>query len=269
MPDVPDKLPRNDVAAPLQREVLWVAMLGVVFLATMAAGLSAPAGTTMALAWFALGLLCWGVVLWQCYRRLHLNCSVPNGRHYCTLGVGNRVTLLRGLLIAATAGFLVIAPGAISRWVLYLPAAFYTAAVVGDWLDGYLARWQQQTTRLGAELDTVLDAFGLLVAPLLAVMLGKLHFSYLLVSVAYYLFEWGKAWRRRYRRPVYALPPSRLRRYLAGMQMVLVALALWPPLADSLTRGLGIILMLPLLFGFCRDWLAVSGRRHVPRALDS
>ncbi len=238
-------------------------MLGVGFLAAVASGLSAPEGTTIALIWFFLGLLCWCVVLWQCYRRLHLNCSVLEGKHYPALGIGNRITLLRGLLIAATAGFLVTVPGASNPWIFYIPAAFYTAAVVGDWLDGYFARWQRQTSRLGAELDTVLDALGLLVAPLLAVMLGKLHVSYLLVSVAYYLFEWGKAWRRRYRRPVYALPASRLRRYLAGMQMVLVALALWPPIAGSLTRILGIILMLPLLFGFCRDWLAVSGRRRV------
>lgn len=242
---------------------MWIALLGVGCLAAVAGGLSATEGTTIALVWFFLGLLCWCVVLWQCVRRLHLNCSGLDGTHYPTLGIGNRVTLLRGLLIAATAGFLVTAPGANSPWILYMPAAFYTAAVAGDWFDGYLARWQRQTSRLGAELDTVLDAFGLFVAPLLAVMLGKLHVSYLLVSVAYYLFEWGKAWRRRYRRPVYALPESRARRYLAGMQMVLVALALWPPVAGSLTRFLGIILMLPLLFGFCRDWLAISGRRGV------
>jgi CDP-diacylglycerol--glycerol-3-phosphate 3-phosphatidyltransferase len=121
-------------------------------------------------------------------------------------------------------------------------------------------RSNRQTTELGKELDTTLDAMGLVIAPLLAVLYGKLFASYLLVSVAYYLFQWGLLWRRRFDKPVYPLPPSRLRRQLAGYQMGLVATVLWPPLPALLTRPVGILFMLPMLYGFIRDWLVVSGR---------
>lgn len=206
-----------------------------------------------------LALGSWSFVLWQCYKRLPLNRSSLDGPHYSTLGHGNMITLLRGLCIAGTAGFLATTQFD-SPWLVNIPAALYSAAAIGDWFDGYMARRQQQTTQLGMELDTVLDAFGLVIAPLLAVLIGKLHVSYLLVSIAYYLFQWGLAWRRSHSLTTYALPPSRLRRYLAGSQMALVAIALWPPLPSDVTRLFGVLLMTPLLLGFSRDWLHVSGR---------
>lgn len=217
----------------------------------------------MALRWLLASLACWGFVLWQCHNRLHLNRSLVDDKYYTTLGHGNRITLLRGLLIAATAGFLTNIHIEVSPWLLYAPAALYSMAVFGDWLDGYMARRQQQATRLGVELDTVLDAFGLLIVPLLAILYGKLHLSYFLVSIAYYLFQLGIGWRQWRGLPVYPLPPSILRRHLAGIQMALVAIALWPPLPADMTRVLGVALMIPLLLGFCRDWLYVSGRLGV------
>lgn len=256
--------PGAEVKPELKREVQRIAFLGVSFLVVFAALLSVLEGPLTVLRWLLLGLACWGFVLWQCYQRLHLNvsASIANGPaiSYVTLGHGNRITLLRGLLISAVAGFLVISPGDHSSGLMYLPAVLYTAAALGDLLDGSMARRQQQTTRLGTELDTALDAFGLLIAPLLAVAYGKLHVSYLLVSIAYYLFQWGIYWRRRQALPVHSLPPSRMRRYLAGLQMALVAAALWPPLPGVATSVLGAVLMLPLLIGFCRDWWYVSGR---------
>lgn len=244
----------------LRREVRLIALLGACLLAGVAVALALWEQPAIAMRWFLAGLLCWAFVLWQCHKRLHLNRSTVTEHGYMKLGLGNRITLLRGLLIAATAGFLAIIPEDIHPWLLYVPAALYTAAALGDWLDGYMARRQQQTTHLGKELDTALDAFGLLIAPLLAVLYGKLHGSYLLVSMAYYLFQWGIHWRLARSKPVYALPPSRVRRYLAGLQMALVAAALWPPLPAGLMQLLGIALMTPLLLGFARDWLHVSGR---------
>lgn len=252
--------PASLLPQQVHRELRVIAILGASLLAGMAVVLGLLEQTATAMQWLLVGLLCWAFVLWQCHKRLHLNRSTFDDRYYTTLGQGNRITLLRGLFIAATAGFLAIAHDKVRPWLLYAPAALYTAAALGDWFDGLVARRQQQTTHLGKELDTALDAFGLLVAPLLAVLYGKLHVSYLLVSMAYYLFQWGIHWRHSHSQPVYALPPSRLRRYLAGLQMALVATALWPPLPAALTQVLGIALMTPLLLGFCRDWLHVSGR---------
>ncbi|MEZ5492918.1 MAG: CDP-alcohol phosphatidyltransferase family protein [Gammaproteobacteria bacterium] len=247
-------------APELLRELRRTAALGGGLLLAMAFSLSALAEASYALRWLLPGTATWGLVVWQCRSRLHKNYSTEDGTAYSQLGLGNRITLLRGLLIAATAGFLATAGITTHSLLLFVPAALYTAAALGDALDGYLARRQGQTTLLGRELDTALDALGLLVAPLLAILTGKLHFSYLLVSFAYYLFKGGIHWRQRHNRPVYALPPSRLRRQLAGFQMGLVAAALWPPLPAELTRPAGLLFMLPLLIGFVRDWLYVSGR---------
>jgi len=269
-PELASGLLPGDVAVTLKGEARLIAVVGVGVFVALSIALIIALGPGMAMGWLLIALACWGFVLWQCYRRLHLNRRGDTGAYYPRLGHGNRVTLFRGWLIAATAGFLItgfggvgfveVAFGDMPPGLFYVPAAFYTLAAAGDWLDGYMARRQQQTTQLGMELDTVLDAFGLLMAPLLAVLAGKLHISYLLVSVAYYLFQWGISWRQRQGRHVFPLPPSRLRRYLAGTQMALVSIALWPFVPAGLSVGFGIALMIPLLVGFCRDWLHVSGR---------
>ena len=249
----------------LQRELLWLTALGSGLLLILAMALAVAESPPFALRWLPLSLGCWAFVAWQCLRRLHRNRATEDNAIYGSLGHGTRITLLRGLLIAATAGFLATIGMQTQAALLFLPALFYTTAALGDALDGYVARRQRQTTHLGAELDTSLDALGLLIAPLLAVAYGKLHVSYLLVSAAYYLFQWGLHWRRKHGKAVYPLPPSRLRRHLAGLQMALVATVLWPPLPADVTRLAGVIFMLPMLFGFWRDWLHVSGRRRSDR----
>ncbi|WP_024461051.1 CDP-alcohol phosphatidyltransferase family protein [Marinimicrobium sp. LS-A18] len=237
----------------------WLLAGGLLLMAG-ALVLAGVTGTAEALRWFAVVVVVWSLVGWQCYRRLHLNRGAMDVPLFNRLGAGNHTTLARGLLIAATAGFVVLPSDSLPTVGWYLPALFYTAAALGDGLDGYLARRQDHTTRLGAELDTELDALGLVVAPILAVMHGKLHASYLLVSLAYYLFQWGIYWRRQRERPVYPLPPSRMRRYLAGLQMALVAIVLWPPVPPFPSQVAGAVVMTPLLIGFIRDWLHVSGR---------
>lgn len=251
----------STAVAGLQRELWGLFALGCGLLLATSVGLTFVEGGLYALGWLVLGLACWSLVTWQCHRRLPLNLSHPGGTMFTSLGHGNRVTLLRGLLIAGTAGFLVDALQPSHSLLPFLPALFYSLAALGDALDGYLARRQQQTTVLGQELDMSLDALGLLIAPLVAVLYGYLHVSYLLVSVAYYLFQWGLYWRQRHGKPIYDLPPSKVRRYLAGAQMALVAVVLWPIVPSDISRVVGVVFMVPLLAGFWRDWLHVSGRR--------
>lgn len=248
------------VPSALHREWVHIACLGAGVLLAGALVLGVIEGLATGGLWLLGSLAGWAFVQWQCHSRLHLNVSTIDDRSFTRLGMANRITLLRGLLIGETAGFLAILPVQASAGLLYVPALLYTLAAALDGLDGVVARRQQQTTRLGTELDTALDAFGLVIAPLFAVFTGKLPAVYLLVSVAYYLFQWGIRWRQQRGLPVYGLPPSQVRRYLAGAQMVLVALALWPPLPGAVTQWFGIALMIPLLLGFCRDWLHVSGR---------
>ena len=105
-----------------------------------------------------------------------------------------------------------------------------------------------------------LDAFGLLIAPVLAVLWDKLHFTYLIVSAAFYVFRLGINLRKHQEKPVYELIPSRFRRRLAGYQMGLVATSLWAPIPAELTKPVGVLLMIPLLIRFLLDWLQISGR---------
>ena len=96
--------------------------------------------------------------------------------------------------------------------------------------------------QLGTELDTVYDAVGLLIAPVLAVTYGQLHWSYLLVSIAYYLFVIGIKLREFRGLRVIELPPNISRRAIAGFQMGFVAVVLLPCISSTYNanRGNGI-----------------------------
>ena len=237
-------------------------LLGALALLCAAAPIAALQGTAYAGLWLLQSLALWALCWQQAWQRRTLNRAHPQAPLYESLGLANHLSLLRGLLICATGGFLLQLPDAPLIWAA---AAAYSVAAILDRVDGFVARRTRQTSLLGAELDTVYDALGLVVAPLLAVLLGKVHASYLLVSVAYYLFVLARARRERLGLPVYPLLPSTLRRTLAGFQMGYVAVVLWPPFAAELTRLAGFAFMLPLLIGFVVDWLVVSGRIDASR----
>jgi len=246
-------------------ELKLAALLGAVFLLAVTAGMGSIQGWPLAGRFLLPSALLWAWAWQQAWRRRRLNYGDDPASPFPSLGWANRLTLLRGALIAATGGFLFLPVEVATGVLAWLPALFYGLAAVLDRMDGYLARRSHQTTRLGSELDTVYDALGLVVAPLLALGYGKVHWTYLLVSVAYYLFQAGLYWRHRHALPVAPLVPNLLRRTLAGSQMGFVALALWPPLQAELTRVAGLAFMVPLLAGFLYDWLAVSARIHPDR----
>jgi CDP-diacylglycerol--glycerol-3-phosphate 3-phosphatidyltransferase len=175
-----------------------------------------------------------------------------------TLGVGNAVTLLRGLLIGLLAGFLFSPrpPGELA----WAPALLYTLAIIADYLDGYLARITHHATLLGATLDMEFDALGMLVAATLAVGYGQTPAWYLLPGLARYLFVFGMAWRRRQGQPVYPLVHKASRRILAGFQMSFTSVLLWPLFSPPATILAGVVFTLPFMAGFTEDWLLVSGR---------
>jgi CDP-diacylglycerol--glycerol-3-phosphate 3-phosphatidyltransferase len=205
--------------------------------------------------WLLQTALLWGYVCLFIWRRLALNRANPESPLYPSLGWGNRLTILRGGLIAMTGGFLFM-----DHEAVLMPALLYTLAAMLDRLDGFVARRSQQISLLGNELDINFDALGLVVAPLLAVGLGKLHGSYLLLSAAYYVYQWGLQCRNKRDLPIQPLPPNPLRRTMAGFQMGFVSVALWPLLDSALTTVAGVAFMLPVLFGFAMDWWVVCGR---------
>jgi CDP-diacylglycerol--glycerol-3-phosphate 3-phosphatidyltransferase len=175
-----------------------------------------------------------------------------------TLGAANLLTVARGLLLAAVAGFLPLArPLALGLWV---PAALYGAVVALDYADGFLARRRGETTQLGASLDETFDTIGLFVAPLLAVLYAQLPVWYLAVPLAKpaYLLSL-RLWEGPVGGRLGELPGSRARRPLATLQMVVTAAVLSPLVAPPATTVLATAAMIPFLAVFCRDWLAVTG----------
>jgi CDP-diacylglycerol--glycerol-3-phosphate 3-phosphatidyltransferase len=201
----------------------------------------------------------WAFICYQTERRLHLNRPQLEAPLYKSLGLANQLTLLRSWLIAAVAGF-VFQPWPEGAALSWLPGMIYFFAAILDRVDGFAARRTGQFSLLGTELDTVSDALGLAVAALLAYGYGQVHWSYLLVGIAYYLFHAGMLWRKSRDLPVYPLPPAFHRRAWAGFQMGFLVVALWPLFFPPITKLAGFAFMTPVLLGFLTDWLFVSGR---------
>jgi CDP-diacylglycerol---glycerol-3-phosphate 3-phosphatidyltransferase len=174
-----------------------------------------------------------------------------------SLGIGNHMTLLRGILIAGLVGFL-FSPRP-SGWLIWIPGILYTLADAADFLDGYLARVTNHATRLGEILDMSFDGLGVLAASLLAVQYGQVPVWYLAVALARYLFLAGMWVRKITGRTNYELPPSISRRLFAGLQMGFIGVILWPVFSPPGTYFAASLFALPFLIGFGRDWLFVSG----------
>lgn len=241
----------------MKADMKLAGLLGVFALLIIFFALTFIAPNLIALQWFLQASLLWYWVWRATWQRRELN-RLHAGATLTHLGLANRITLLRGFLIALTGGFLFQQQA--EGFIGWVPGLLYGTAAILDRLDGFVARKTKQTTLLGAELDTVFDALGLLIAPLLAVGFGKVHWSYLVLSVAFYIFQWRLQWRRNRGLAVYPLLPSQLRRTLAGFQMGFIALILLPLFQTPQTYLWGFAFMLPALLGFLVDWLVVSGR---------
>lgn len=204
-------------------------------------------------------------------------------RLFATLGAANWITLLRAAAVVALAGFLPVAVSTVvasqesrsqlnAGWLAWAPGIIYLGLSLADLLDGYLARRQGRETELGKRLDIETDAAGLLVASLLAVILGRLPVIYLLVGLAYYPFIFGIWLRQRRELPLAALQSRPFARIIAGLQMGLVGLALLPVFHRPFLFLAASLFMTPLLIGFLRDWLVVSCKiesdRNQQTALD-
>jgi CDP-diacylglycerol--glycerol-3-phosphate 3-phosphatidyltransferase len=174
------------------------------------------------------------------------------------LGPGNLVTVGRGLAIAAFAGFLA-APLPLDERLAWAPALLYALGVLPDFLDGALARATNRVTVLGGILDMEYDSLAMLAVSVLAARLGKVPAWYVILGLARYLFVAGLWWRSRRGRPIYDLTPSNTRRLAAGFQMGFFCVALWPVLGPPATTIAGVLFVAPILVGFVRDWLVVSG----------
>lgn len=196
--------------------------------------------------------------LWGLWEGLPDNHREGETRLFPTFGLGNSLSLARGLGLAFVAGFIG------SPWpegaLAWLPMLIYLALSIADLFDGYLARIADQATVLGDKLDVGYDGLGVLVVTLLAVWYGQLPWWYLVIGSAKYLFVLGLWWHKRQGLPVYDLTPSIHRRAFAGFQMMVLSVSIWPILpADGVTLA-AVFYAIPTTLGFLRDWFVVTGR---------
>lgn len=207
--------------------------------------------------WLLLALPVIIYLLAVVWRNLPTNHRLGEERLLPGLGWGNLLSMLRGVLLAGLAGFL-ISPRP-EGWLAWIPGIIYTLSDATDYLDGYLARLTNHATRLGEILDMSLDGLGVLTASTLAVAYGQVPPWYLSVALARYLWLVGIWLRKRLGKTIYELPPSLSRRGFAGLQMGLLAVMLWPIFTPPGTHIAASLFALPFLVGFTKDWLYVTG----------
>lgn len=245
--------------AALQRRWWGAALLATVALAGGYVWIRAAWDAGAAARWSlpaAAALVFVLTILWRNLPHNHL----PSQALLPGLGPANWVTILRAILLALLAGFILLPrPAGALAWI---PAILYTVAIAADLLDGALARLTDRVTVLGATLDMEFDGLGVLVAVGLAVRYGQLPWPYLAVGLARYLFVAGLWWLKRRGRPTHDLTPSALRRIAAGLQMAFISVILWPLFGPPATFVAGACFGVPFLAGFTRDWLVVSGTVH-------
>jgi len=249
--------PSPHLTPQLKREWLGWALGAAAVTAGVALALSLQVGAAFAVRWSVLAFLVLAYILLFTRRRLPANHPPEKEMVFATLGPGNRLTLLRGMLIAFLAGF--AARPQQAGWLAWMPMALYTLSDVCDYFDGYLARRARHQTVLGEELDIEFDALGLLVAVTVAVCYAALPPWYLILGAsryAYLLANWSLRARGRDLRP---LPPSASRRPIAGLTMGFTSAMLWPILPSAVTYIAAYVFAVPISFSFIRDWLVVSG----------
>lgn len=194
------------------------------------------------------------VTLWK---DLSINRSVSSGMLYPDLGLANHISIFRGVLSIALAGF-IFAPFTGSRLEL-APGILFLNISVLDFADGAAARLTGRTTRLGERLDMRLDGAGVLFGSIILVVAGRAPVFFVAAGMLRYLYLFGQWLLQRIGKPVHSLPPNPYRRALAGMMMGFISVTLFPIFSSVVTGVAAILFLIPFLIGFGQDWLYTSG----------
>jgi CDP-diacylglycerol--glycerol-3-phosphate 3-phosphatidyltransferase len=242
------------------RRQWWLLLIGCAAGLALAYSLLRPAWETdQARQWLVQAAVFSVFPLWISWLGLPDNHRKGESRLLPTLGAGNLLSVVRGVLIAWLAGFLFVPrPEGLLGW---FPGGLFSLMILADIFDGYLARLHDRATLLGERLDMSFDGLGVLAGSLLLVQYGQTPVWYILVGSSRYLFVLGLWLRRRKDLPVRDLPENPVRRQLAGSQMGFIAVLLLPVFSPPGTHLAAAMFALPFLAGFLLDWLAVSGRR--------
>ena len=141
------------------------------------------------------------------------------------LGAANRVTLLRGGLLALLVGFGAVVLAADAATGTAWPFALALAALVLDGVDGAVARRTGTESDFGARFDMEIDAALALVLAILVFAYDRAGVWVLLLGLPRYAFLAAARWLPALRQP---LPPSQRRRVICVVQVATLAGALFP-----------------------------------------
>jgi len=238
----------------------WFGILAVTLLTLGAGGwfLASWWRFDLAIRWVIMTACLAAYVLGSLWVILPLNRRPLQSDNLPSLGIGNVLTVARGILLAIVAGFLLLPRP--TGLLGFMPGSLFTTAVALDYFDGYLARRSKRVTQLGEALDLRLDGLAILVGSSLAVHYEQVPTWFLLVGLARYLFIAGQRLLVRLRQPLFPLDNRPGRRPIAGVMMGLTAVLLFPFFSPPATHLAGIIFSVPFLAGFMRDFLMISGK---------
>jgi CDP-diacylglycerol--glycerol-3-phosphate 3-phosphatidyltransferase len=210
------------------------------------------------LRWLLMSGLALGYLLYSLWGGLTDNHRPGEKNLLPTFGLGNRLSILRGFIMALFIGFL-FSPWPGPGWEAWLPGLLYTLAVLPDFVDGIAARLTNHITRLGETLDISIDSLGVLGVSVLAVQYGQVPWWFLFVGLARYFFLAGIWLREKRNLPVFDLPFSVRRRGYAALAMGLFLVILYPVFKPPLTHIAAAVFAAYILGGFLWDWLLAIG----------
>lgn len=179
-------------------------------------------------------------------------------------GPANRVTLLRAAYTALLVGILAegLPIGPAGRWLLVVSGA---AALALDGIDGWAARRSGFASRFGARFDMESDALFVLALAALVYRTGQAGAWVLTLGAMRYIFvAAGRLW------PVLAapLPQSQRRKGVCVGVIVVMLVALAPPVTPMMARWLCLGGLLLLAYSFAADGLqlVLRSRGDAPAA---
>jgi phosphatidylglycerophosphate synthase len=182
--------------------------------------------------------------------------SVPNEPAERGLGPANRVTLARSTLVLPVAA-LALDPSNLAGLVWWWVIAVSTIAMVGDSIDGSIARRTGTTTAFGARFDMELDSFLVIALSILVWRSGKVGPWILLIGVFRYLFVIaGWLWPAM----TAELPASQRRKVVCVVNGVVLLVCLGPIIPSSVAFPAAVTALLLLTWSFAVDiqWLAIQ-----------
>lgn len=174
------------------------------------------------------------------------------------LGPGNRVTLVRVVLLAVITPAVVV-DGEASQLHGWMALVAFCALLL-DGVDGRVARATGTVTDFGARFDEEIDAAVILVLSTLIWRSTDLGFWVLAIGgmrYAFLLAAWGLPAMRA------PLPPRWRRKAICVLQVAALLICLLPWMPDALRLWLLAAALLALVYSFAVDvlWLFGQGRR--------